>query len=284
MNRWKNRSLLCSLAALSTTLLFTGCIADDSVPNRRGMERPALIGGDAKARENAEKRELEAPKRQAPAGVGAEFPGQSLLPTSSPSIVMLADLPATAPTTLPAPAPAPAHPVINDLKPMALPGRTMRVPGTTQEIPPYWGEQTVLKDYPRRPYPTTQVTYASGQILHNPVYYGDLFKRDYPSTYACPVESVGQDYAEIPWFYGETIALPVLMVIHPPLAQAQTRWTDDSPVYHGQLPATGRIDPVPLPGEIRWVYTFTSSTQPLPPAPSTQQGVFMVPDSATTRP
>ena len=259
-----------AVVGVAVMLAVGGCIVDDSVPNRRGLERGALKGAGQDEKTNAEKRALEAPQREMPTGSGKEFPGQSRRDDlADPSVVTLADVTPTTqlsdvpivPQTTPA-----AGPLLqgDDRGSWALPAdKVMPVPGTSEIIPPSWGQAPALVSYPHRPWAPRAVTYHSGEVKHNPPYWGDVFQR--PDFQPDPNKIVGpalQDYAEVFWFYGESVAVPVLMVINPPLAQRTTRHPVDNPIYNSYLPM-GALVPAPVPGEIRFVYPFTS-TQPSP--------------------
>lgn len=118
-------SMATLLVSVSTGL--AGC-ADESAPNRRGIERAPLTGNSGL--NNAYNRENEAPKRDLPSGGGKEFPGQSMAPTSGDTpILLLADLgtdaaitPEAATTTAPTTEPA--------LAPRSMPGEMPPVHGT----------------------------------------------------------------------------------------------------------------------------------------------------------
>ncbi len=60
--------------------------------------------------------------------------------------------------------------------------------------------------------------------------------------------------ANIPWFYANLAITPVLMCIHPPLAQVSSVPRGISPIYQGYLPLHGAVAPVPAPGQIDWPY------------------------------
>ena len=299
---------------------LAGC-ADESAPNRRGIERAPLTGNGGT--DNAYKRENEAPKRDLPTGGGKEFPGQSQLPASAQpaaDVVYLADMgtetpnaitplavpatTATAPATIPGPAIIPAAPTAattpvetfpatngattmvvpsnppvvattipasatakstQPLKPRdhfddsdkryAVPGKAMPVAGTGLSIPADWGEPVVLSSYPHRAWPNTVARYESGTTYHNPYYFQELFNRT-GSAYGDrdPVGAYWADQAETPWFFGETIALPVLMCIDLPLAQRTTQEKGTDPLYLGHLPPTGPVIPAPAVGEVKFVY------------------------------
>lgn len=274
-----SRLIFTASIALLATAGLSAC-ADESAPNRRGIERPPLFAGQG-GMDNADKRENEPHQRDLPTGGGQEFPGQSRLDTpSDASVVTLADLgitavntpvPATGPATqmaFPAPTTPPPQGDISTMdprQPYAVRGRTMVVPNTGGlAIPPTWGDPIVLKSYPHRPYADTTVTYASGRVLHNPFYYTQAFPYEYNPTLGAG-RSTGmsyQDFLEIPWFYGQSLALPVLMVIDPPLAQRSTVWNTSNPLDHGKLPPAGAIVPAPWPGEIRYSVP-PAATQPV---------------------
>ncbi|MEI8194472.1 MAG: hypothetical protein WCI73_01040 [Phycisphaerae bacterium] len=350
MKRQSAWALTTAIMSVTLGISLVGC-ADQSAPNRRGMERPPLVGNGGM--QNADKRELEAPKRELPTGGGKEFPGQSVAPAyvapGSQPILYLDEVSAVATTSAAAEAtgavnPAAAAPATetappvttspaatepmcnhatcpphqtvlaantcenktcpsghakhtheathyrNDNKPYATPGKAMPVAGTGLEIPAGWGEPTVLASYPHRQWADTSVNYQTGTTWHDPNYSRPLFDRgekferrspDKGVLPGCPsayqqkqdlgILSVGnsagvvQDLLEAPWFVGQTLALPVLMIIDRPLDQRTTRPAGKDPLYQGQLPPTGPLVPAAQPGEVRYVYPF-STTQPDMPA------------------
>lgn len=343
-----------AVMSVSLGACLMGC-ADQSAPNRRGMERPPLVGNGGL--QNADKRELEAPKRDLPTGAGKEFPGQTaapayIAPGSQPMVYLdvvvmpqgpaapatagavnpagavtapaavLENAPATAPvpplcpvpTTGPAagtgpgamatskscnnkkccasaPKPNPQH-YGNDNKPYATPGKAMPVAGTGMVIPPEWGEPTVMASYPHRPWADTSVTYQVGTTWHDPTYFRPLFDRgekfnakatpsDKGVRPGCPtayqqdmdlgIASVGnsagvmQDLCEFPWFVGQTLALPILMILDRPLDQHTTRPAGKDSLYLGQLPPGGPAMPAAQPGEVRYVYPLSTTQPDMPP-------------------
>jgi hypothetical protein len=310
------------IAALGAVVSFgTVSCADDSAPNRRGLERAPLVGRGAQ--DNADKREIEPQKRDLPTGSGGEFPGQSLAPTPSGDqpVVFLDDVgivpastPASAPTTTaeaagtqpaatataatataataatatsetsPASATStnqPAKPaLVEDPKAFDHPGQPMLVPNTGLSIAPDWGRPQVLTNYPHRPWPNTATTYESGQAWHNPYYFQPLFTySNNPADWAKDQgKSDVHELVEIPYFFGETLALPVLMVINPPFNQRTTRNKSDYPVYLNALTDSGPVVPAPQPGQIHFDYPPAITHAPpraqmepdTTPAPATQ--------------
>jgi hypothetical protein len=167
-------------------------------------------------------------------------------------------------------------------------GRTP-VPDTGWAIDHSWGQGLVLQDYAHRAWPDTRGTYVSGAVKHNPAYYYNL--QPYLDV-TQPNGSWGGDWVsnlyEIPWFYLNTAALPVLMILEPPLAQRTTDRVSQDPNFLGHLPETGAIVPTPVPGVLRWEYPFLNpdgsvkdrAGNPLPPAgpgPDTPGGVRTAP-------
>jgi len=288
------------IAALGAVLSFgtAGC-SDQSAPNRRGQERAPLTG--RRDTDNAEKRALEPQKRDLPTGGGSEFPGQSMAPapaTDAPTVVYLdfePIIPYSAPATTTAPATTqPAPEALNPLfepaihtsvdraqkpvfvddnkKPYDLPGQPMSVPGSGQTIAPEWGHPTVLTNYPHRPWPDSSTTYESGQVWHNRIYYHFLFANsDNPAEWSTNQGKTDlEGLVEMPYFVGQTLALPVLMVINPPLAQRGTRQPSVNPVYQGKVSPGGPVIPAPEPGQIHYVYPPTATMDQATTQPTTQ--------------
>jgi hypothetical protein len=131
------------------------------------------------------------------------------------------------------------------------------VPGTGWAIDHSWGQGLVLTDAPHRAWPETKGIYESGRVKHNPAYYYNL--QPYLDV-TQPNGSYSGDWLsnlyEVPWFYLNTAALPVLMILEPPLAQRTTDRVSQDPNYLGHLPEAGAVVPTPVPGELRWEYPF----------------------------
>jgi len=327
-----SRTMVCVLGLSVALTGVTGCIEDDSVPNRRGIERPALIPTKQSDKDNAEHRALEPPKRELPSDSAKEFPGQTRLTsprdsqtlfldagmgtvetspatTSAPATAAAGDatttagVPESAPATNFATAPennpqpdakaafGTSTPQLDETKPFARRGAVMAVPGTGEIIPADWGRAEPLAEYRHRPWSKSQTSFNSGEVKRNPLYYTNAF--DHPQYLEGPA-AVGflENLAEYPWFYAETLAVPVLMVAQPPLIQKTTHNDGTDPNYHGYLPAIGEIVPAPLPGVIRWTYPFSdaeavpdvqASSLPSPLAtPGTTQPVTLPPTPGTT--
>ena len=274
------RTIFCVLGLSVALIGVTGCIEDDSVPNRRGIEREALIPTNQKDKDNAEHRALEAPKRELPSDSAKEFPGQTRLTSpGGPQTLFLdvttstADTAPTTATSAPATATAPrvaaaeptavsvfgtAAPQLDESKPFARRGAVMMVPGTGEVIPADWGTVEPLPEYRHRPWAKSETSFNTGEVKHNPTYYANAFA--HPQYFeGKPGVDVLENLAEYPWFYAQTLAVPVLMIMEPPLVQKTTHNEGNDPIYHGQLPATGEIVPSPLPGVIRWTYPFSDA-------------------------
>jgi hypothetical protein len=131
-----------------------------------------------------------------------------------------------------------------------------QVPNTPWVVEHSWGEMLQLQEYPHRAWPESNGLYMVADVKHNPVYYfnvGDVFPPAKSSgTYA---SDWANNFFEIPWFYGQTVALPVLMVLEPPLAQRTTDHPGVDPNFHGYLPG-GPTVPSPTTGVLRWDYPF----------------------------
>jgi len=257
------------------------CIEDDSAPNRRGMERPALGAGPG-GTNNAEKRELEAPKRDLPTG-RQEFPGQTRLNTPD-GVITLAEMGTAAETQPAPPATAPAAATSTEASPgtmralglnedhhVAITGRAIPVPWANgMVIEGNWGTVAAMPEYRHRNWPDQQTTYVMGDVKGNPVYFTSLLVAyDYYDPARCEqCHAAGpntiqnlKDLADVPWFFGEALALPVLMVCDQPLAQKTTAFVVRDPVYQGYLPPAGEVRPSGLPGEVQWIHVMPT----LPP-------------------
>ncbi len=246
------------LAMAVMGLFMTGCIEDDSLPSR---PRTRIITEDEKAQENAEKRTNEAPRRELPTS-GAETPGGSKAESIEPktvallgdmyggnyhyagSLPMLPEKPGTVPTV----------------------GFTM-VPGTKLAIEHSWGEVLPLVNYQHRPWADTQTTYVPANVKVNPVLFFNLSDKVNVPKPEC---DYGTDFVnahlDVPWFYVNTVALPVLMLMECPWGQKTAGRLGQDPNYLGYLPKGGEIVPAPVPGEFKYDYDFLpnppSQTQP----------------------
>jgi len=191
-------SVAFGLTVAASAGMFVGCEGDPSAPRR---PRTALhpMTPDEKARDNAEKRELESPNRQYPSD-GKEFPGASqatppLAPGSAggseeEQTVITANAVAASGGNLSRAVPTngssglfpdnrydrnlynngplPHLPENPGSEPMV--GST-QVPLTDLQIDHSWGQVIVLKNATQRNWPTTQTQYLSANVKHNPVYF-----------------------------------------------------------------------------------------------------------------
>ncbi|HUO09544.1 MAG TPA: hypothetical protein VM008_14640 [Phycisphaerae bacterium] len=253
-------------AAVLATGMMNGCEADESAPTRPRTQN--ILTPDEKAKENADKRVTEPEQREMPTG-RTEFPGQSrATPKPTPNApgstpIVTADAGSWTWSHFRTPTNdydqynyggGPVPPLNEHPGKAPTPGSTP-VPGTPWSIGHYWGEIAPLDNYPHRAWPDEQVTYVDPLVKHNPVYFYDLQKQlpitQNDGTYA---GDLGTTAIEFPWFYVNTVALPVLMVLEPPLAQRTTERLSQNPVYLGFLPSSGAIIPSPQPGVIEWKY------------------------------
>lgn len=268
-------------ASVSGISMLAGC-ADESAPNRRGIERPALINESTDSKANAEHRELEGRQRELPSGGGREFPGQSRLDandlTDQP-IALLSDKK------------TPPGQSLTDYRPVMKKGQTAIVPGTGYSIDPSWGSETPLASADHRPWPVSVARAESPGVQHNPYY-------TRPLNPGSTAEQTGApslvDFVEVPWWYIQVATIPVQMFINPPLAQNSSHLPIDAGepkgqagIYEGYLPATGNIHPAPVPGKIQFVYPFDNQTperntggiQQLEPATQRQTTVTTTPST-----
>lgn len=270
----KRETIVALALAAGTLPLFTACEGDLSAP--KNPRRANMLTPDNKSNEDAFRREIEAPKRDLPTGGGSEFPGQSkAIPQAPANATVITALGGYGPDSSGAiptngtssklwqnvypqntwySGPLPALADKPGVAPM--PGATP-VPNTPWLIEHSWGEALPLEDYPHRDWPDTQVNYIAANVKHNPTYYSTVQSHlNLPQNTGGYAANWGSNLLEIPWFGLQTLALPVLMVIEPPLAQVTTQRLGNDPVYLGHLPATGEIVPAPTPGLIRWEYPF----------------------------
>jgi hypothetical protein len=131
----------------------------------------------------------------------------------------------------------------------------------------------VLQDVPHRAWPDTTAHYEVATVKHNPVYYYNVqpllnVEQNNGTTWGDWVSNV----YEIPWFYLNTAALPVLMVLEPPLAQRTTERTGGDPNFHGHLPEQGIVVPTPAPGQLQWEYPKLKEHYGLPGVSTTRPG------------
>jgi hypothetical protein len=294
------------LLACAAAGFLAGCEADDSMPTR--PRTGGLFTADPKAQDNAEHRSLEAPQRQMPTG-GAEFPGQSAAPntTADPRVVTL-DAPAHAAPPAPTPTnrnfpisgfygPPRLHAIGHTTGPVTTYTRDS-YPGLIPHLPPNpgtipmtgstpmpggdwavdhsWGQGLTLTDTPHRDWPAATAAYQQIDGKHNPLYFFNLQEhlpvKQNNGTMCGDVVSTAY---EVPWFYANTLALPVLMVLEPPLAQRSTSVPSQDPNFTGALPAGGSTVPAPYPGTLKWQYPFLNPDGTVKPsagnAPATRQ-------------
>ena len=264
-------------AAVVASGMSVGCEADESAPTRPRTQN--ILTPDQKARDNAEKREIEPQKRDLPTG-GAEFPGQSrATPTeeSGDNPVVLADAGSSDGVGFRTPVDTytknnygngPVPPLNQKPGQQPTPG-SAAVPGTPWSVDFDWGEIAPLDNYPHRAWPDDQTTYVQADVKHNPVYYFNIqphlpVKQNDGSYQGEAVSGI----IEFPWFYVNTAALPVLMILDPPLAQRTTERLSENPVYLGHLPTSGDIVPSPPPGVIEWRYPFLEKNSRNPNDPT----------------
>jgi hypothetical protein len=297
------KSLLALAFAVSTVTLLAACEGDLSAPSR--PRTGGVLTPDAKENDRAWQRENEKPKRDLPIGGGGEFPGQSkakpsrsMMPaavasaSSDAPVITAFDMPGSKyASSRPVPTegssghlPEPRFPDVPWYKgplpaltpkaPGALPtpGSTP-VPGTPWVVEHSWGEVLPLVNYPHRDWPASQTTYNAATVKHNPVYYAPIWNQlPVPQNDGTWTGNALSSIIEVPWFLGETLALPALMVCDPPLKQVTTQRLGKDAVYLGYLPSDGTIVPSPTPGVIRWEYPFLqpSAAGPGVPPPATQ--------------
>jgi hypothetical protein len=254
--------------------MLAGC-ADESAPNRRGIERPALINESTDSKANAEHRELEGRQRELPTSGGSkEFPGQSKLDDEGLSdrpIAMLSDKGSADPDCggscckpgkPKASAPGESY---TDYRPVMKKGQTAPVPGTGYSIDPSWGSEQPLASAEHRPWPLTTVRAESPGVQHNPYYTRPLLL-GIPDDEGTAMPSI-VDAVEIPWWYFQLATIPVQAVFNPPLAQNSTHQPIETGkprraagIYEAYLPAAGPIHPAPVPGKFQFVYPFDNQT------------------------
>ena len=238
-----------------------GCEADESAPKHSARNGHNFLTPNEAARNSAEKRETEKPQREMPTGANGEFPGQSAVTAPHPAIASV-NQPTVQTLDQTSAAPKKRSP-FNNTVPWA---HTLKVPGTGMTIASDWGSLQAMPSYPHRAWPDTKVHYQSGDTKHNPIYFVDAttlligapnnnYERG--TGVSCPLVEA----SDIPWFYGNLVALPFLMVIDLPLAQRTTSTHWDKPVFRGHLPKDGEIAPTPVPGEIHWEYPVRSADQ-----------------------
>jgi len=231
-------NVLMLTVAGSGCVAMMGCQVDDSLPRR---PRVAVPADQERSRENAEKRVLENPKRDLPTG-GREFPGQSnALPKGDRSVTFLTDMYGKRYSgLLPHLAVKPGT--------TSTPGFTP-VAGTGMAVDHSWGEVLPLADYNHRPWPDTQTNYLTSGVQGNPTYYVNGADAAGYGAKQGPGYAAGAAVIEVPWFYLNTAALPVLMVLQCPWSQTSPQRLGQDANYFGYLPATGAVIPAPTTGE-----------------------------------
>jgi hypothetical protein len=148
-----------------------------------------------------------------------------------------------------------------------------------------WGEVLPLDNAAHRAWPEMSTSYVAADVKHNPVYYFNI--QDHLPALANNSGWVGSwtsNALEVPWFYANTAALPLLMVLEPPFAQRTTDRLGNDPLYFGYLPKGGDIIPSPTPGTIKWDYPFLKQSEENPnsdqistqPATTQTQGIAPV--------
>jgi hypothetical protein len=285
-----------SVLVIVGSSLLAGCEADESAPSRPRAQ--GVLAPDEKAKDNAFNRETEAPKRDLPTS-GAEFPGQSsitpvLLPGERTVITAAAGgaggsgangMASSGSAATPSAqanvnvlpygtfkAPESVYNGINYGTPGNLPALqtnpsytptpgSTAVPNISLTLSHSWGEVLPLKNYPHRDWPQTQTTYVAADVKHNPVYYFDIQDQTPIANNGSWVDSWTSNALEVPWFYLNTLALPVLMVLEPPFEQRTTERLGSDPLYFGYLPQGGAIIPSPTPGIIKWEYPFLNAAE-----------------------
>jgi hypothetical protein len=272
-------ALLLSAAVVGTGMMF-GCEADESAPTRPRTQN--VLTPDDNARNNAEKRETEEQKRELPTG-RSEFPGQSRvtpkeMPAGDKPVVLADDAGGSGggwgtfrtPTDqykLSSNGKGPVPPLNPKPGQQPTPG-SAQVPGTPWAIDFDWGEIAPLENVPHRAWPDDQTTYVQADVKHNPVYYFSLATVLGVKNDGSYVSEGQQGLIDFPWFYLNTAALPVLMILEPPLQQRTTEYLAQNPVYLGHQPAGGDIVPSPPPGRIEWRYPFLEKNSRNPNDPS----------------
>jgi len=262
------RHLLPLLACVAAGLL-AGCEADDSLPSR--PRTGTIFTADPKAQDNAERRSLEAPQRQMPPAAPNSPASPPPRHHPDPHVITL-----DAPANTPAPTPQPQFPHLWLLRPpharaighttgpettytrdsipasfptcpqprtIPMTGSTP-IPGGDWSVDHSWGQGLTLTQAPTQLAQTT-VTYQQIDGKNNPLYYFKLAGTHRRQTRQWLVRGdIRSTLYEMPWFYANTIALPVLMVLEPPSPSAAQRPSQD-PIFTGYLPTAGPIVPAP---------------------------------------
>ncbi|HVT79610.1 MAG TPA: hypothetical protein VHM90_03045 [Phycisphaerae bacterium] len=280
-----SRQLCLTLAVVAVSGFMVGCEADDSLPTR---PRTAFMTDD-QAQQHAEQKALESPSKSLP-GAGSEFPGQrsaKIVDASGQVVTLAIENPGSAasrpPTNPDFPikgftgpsgwnawghtyGPETTYP--RDTYKHVLPAIPVN-PGTTPmtgfiqapdgdwTIDDSWGQGITLENYPHRPWAQANVPYVSGGVQHNPTYYFNLMDHiDAPSAGGPRSNDIVSALVETPWFFANTLALPVLMALEPPFAVRTTERASGDPNYLGSVPTQGPLVPVPTAGKLQWTYPF----------------------------
>jgi hypothetical protein len=134
---------------------------------------------------------------------------------------------------------------------------TTPVPDSPWTVDASWGQVMVLNDYRHRVWPESHTHYQVADVKHDPIYYFSLQNvLSMPQNDGGALGDTTSTAIEVPWFYLNTVALPVLMVLEAPLAQRSTDRSGVDPNYHGHLPETGETAPTPTTGVLKWEYPF----------------------------
>jgi len=266
----KMTNIVLALAVAVSVGVLGGCESDPSAPKRpRTYLSP--VSPDEKAKENAQKRELETPNREVPNG--KEFPGASSV-GGTPIItagVVAKDLSAPIPTNGSS-GRFPENRYENNWYTGLLPhlpedpgsepmtGST-RAPLSDQWIDHSWGQVMTLKDVPRRNWPAITANYLAANVKYNPVYFTTLQNR-------LPVRQNDGSYKgdwinvlyEVPWSFAQILVTPGYMFWENPLSQVTGQRLGWDPNYFGFLPPNGTAVPQPVTGVIKWDYPFLYMT------------------------
>ncbi len=287
-----SRQLCLTLAVVSAAGLLAACETDDSLPTHPRTAN--FLTPDSNAQQNAERKALERPSQGTP-GVGAEIPGQSAVVPAAAGKVATLDAgvaPAAASTTpnfhisgfsgpsgwdavgqTHGPETVYQH---DSMYPGLIP-HLPENPGTTPMIGSVmapdgdwaidfaWGQGLTLKDYPHRPWAPTTAVYQDGTVTHNPVYYFNLPDHTSMPPAGPRTQEITNAVIGFPWFLANTLALPVLMVLEPPLAVRTTSRGLGDPNYMGSIPTGGGVVPVPEQGTLRWDYPFMNADGTIKP-------------------
>ncbi len=263
MTRFSSVTVCLLLASAVGAAMMTGC-ADESLPNRRGIERPPLITESNKAKDDAEHRELEGRQRELPASGGSkEFPGQSRLDQNDDAmrpVALLADgMCGEDGCCVKAKKKSCDKELYNEDKPVMVPGKTVLVPGTGYSIDPDWGTEQALVATEQRAWPVITTGVISPGVQHNPQYVrGGLWREEINKATFNPCAG---DLLEAPIWFGQIISLPVQAIFACPWSQKTSHEPVPAGLYQGYLPTAGEIHPAPIPGKFEFVYPEYSPKQ-----------------------